>query len=211
MENYKRKKEQLRKTLCVVAEFVIPLVCYQTSKFIQKHLKWIGLGQILGLSLLFFYKHYRFRKRFCLCQKRHPKQNHTFTLKCNSECIIIHHMPIYKQIQMRWSQLWGVEWFKKYWLIEGALWNNAPFPRNIDPIQQCNKIIEITHGFQKQHVHGLTLNICCLFYLAFWCKKTRLAQIYFWRVCVPLHGYAFMIHSYNLSLAQAKIELLQKF
>ena len=168
-KSYKRKKEQLRKILCAVSDFGIPLVCYQTSKFIH------ALGQLLGLGMLFFYKHYRFKKRSCLCEqqgkKEKQKQKYRFTLKWNLECIIIHHMSIFKQIQMRWSQLLGVEWFKKYWLIEGAFWKNSPFPQNIKPIQQCKKIIEITHGFQKGHFIMILFDICCIFSLAFFCGE----------------------------------------
>ena len=202
-ENQKRRKEQLRKTLCLVACFGIPVVCYQSAKFIQKQWKWVGLGQIIGLSVLFFYKHYRLRKRVCSCHQ----QNFKFTLKCNLECIIINHMPIFKQIQMRWSQLLGVELFKKYWIKEGAVWNCPP--TNINPIQQCQRIIEKTHGFQKEHCALITLDFCCIFFLAFLGREKVAAQMYL-RYSLFFHSYASILHFYNLSLAQTKMSLLEK-
>ena len=203
-ENYKKRKEQLRKTLCFVACFGIPVTCYQVAKFIQKQWKWVAFGQIVGVSVLFFYKHYRFWKRVCLCHQ----QNFKFTSKCNSECIIINHMPLYKQIQMRWSQLWGVDWFKKYWIKEGAVWND-PSRKNINPIQQCQRIIEKTHGFQNEHYTLICVDLCCIFFLVFSGREKRVALMYL-RYSLFLHSYAFILHFYNLSLAETRMSLLQK-
>ena len=116
-------------------------------------------------------------------------------------------MSLYKQIQMRWSQLWGVEYLKKYWIKGGACWNSPP--RNQNQIQQCQKIIEKTHGYQKEHYILIRFDLCCILFLAFVSKEKVVARMYL-TYSLFFHSYAFILYLYNLSLAQTKISLLEK-
>lgn len=116
-------------------------------------------------------------------------------------------MGIKDNIIITVANLLGVRLFKKYWPVDGSIWNDTHINKNSR--DDLDRVIRNSYEYTKYHINGAVGTLVMILPLiAFSDWKKSIVMIKFVSGIMLIHGYAFMAHEYNRILARRALSKL---
>lgn len=116
-------------------------------------------------------------------------------------------MSIKDNIIITVANLLGVRMFKKYWPVEGRIWNDTHIDKNSR--DDLDRVIRNSYEYTKYHINGaITTLVMALPLIALDNWEKSIVMIKFVSGVMLIHGYAFMVHEYNRILARRALSQL---